>query len=56
MEKWLSWIGARRERRAGSEGRRGDLLILLPVVGISGGKRKSTVVTRTYAIPSYRLD
>ena len=29
-----------------------DLLILLPVTGRSGGKRKRTVVTRTYAMPS----
>lgn len=31
-----------------------DLLILLPVTGSSGGKRNSTVVTITYAMPSYR--
>lgn len=30
----------------------GDLLILLPETGRAGGKRKSTVVTITYEIPS----
>ena len=30
-----------------------DLLILLPVTGRSGGKRKRTVVTITYTMPSY---
>ena len=29
-----------------------DLLILLPVTGRSGGKRKRTVVTITYTMPS----
>jgi hypothetical protein len=28
-----------------------DVLILLPVTGKSGGKRKRTVVTITYAMP-----
>lgn len=51
------WRGGRREDRRGvggkeKRGRAGDSLILLPVVGMSGGKRKRTVVTSTYAIPS----
>ena len=35
-----------------SWGERGNVLMLLPVTGRSGGKRKRTVVTITYAMPS----
>ena len=30
-----------------------NVLMLLPVTGSAGGKRKRTVVTITYAMPSY---
>lgn len=33
----------------------GDSLMLLPVTGNSGGKRKRTVVTMTYAMPSFQM-